>query len=53
VDDPDDKNMVRIKKAKVETWKEILKEYRVLDRFLKEKNATLKAQLENINKRKD
>jgi hypothetical protein len=35
LDDPNDKYMVRMKRAKVETWKESLKEYRVLDRFLK------------------
>ena len=43
LDDPKDENMVKMKIDKVVSWKERLKEYRVLDRFLKTKNAILKS----------
>jgi len=45
--------MVRMKRAKVEVWKEILKEYRVLERFLKKENYNLKVNVEKIIKKKD
>jgi hypothetical protein len=42
-----------MKRAKVEAWKESLKEYRVLDRFLKKENANLKANAEKSIKKKE
>jgi hypothetical protein len=37
--------MVIIKRDKVVSWKERLKEYRVLDRFFKKENVALKTQM--------
>ena len=47
--DPKDENMVKMKRDKVVSWKERLKEYRVLDRFMKKENATLKSQIATVS----
>jgi hypothetical protein len=45
--------MVIIKRDKVVSWKERLKEYRVLDRFFKKENVALKTQIATISSQKD
>jgi hypothetical protein len=45
--------MVRMKRYKLVSWKERLKEYRVLEIFMKKENATLKSHIATVSSQKD